>query len=149
MKSYARLAGLDPAEFGGHSLRAGFVNPFDRGDVALTGRFTAPDGRRIDVPGFLFARATDATDTAAPAAAGEPARVRPARGRPRRAAPPPGDRWQVRFSAPEPGPWSVAFSLRSKRGLVVSPAHDFEIAAGMGAHYVRIGTAIFGPRSET
>lgn len=33
--------------------------------------------------------------------------------------------------------------------LSMGMSDDFEIAAGMGAHYVRIGTAIFGPRSET
>lgn len=33
--------------------------------------------------------------------------------------------------------------------LSMGMSEDFEIAAGMGAHYVRIGTAVFGPRSET
>ena len=33
--------------------------------------------------------------------------------------------------------------------LSMGMSDDFEIAARAGAHYVRIGTAIFGPRSET
>lgn len=33
--------------------------------------------------------------------------------------------------------------------LSMGMSDDFEIAAGMGADYVRIGTAIFGPRSDT
>lgn len=47
MKKRAEMAGFDPDEFGGHSLRSGFVTETGRQDVPL-GDVTALSGHRSD-----------------------------------------------------------------------------------------------------
>ena len=59
MKACARRAGLDPAEFGGHSLRAGFVtSAAEKG--ASAGRIMGHTGHRSHARVRVYTRRADA-----------------------------------------------------------------------------------------
>ena len=103
-------------------LSATFDNPFDPADVTLDAQVTAPSGKTLSVPGFLyrpFERALQGGREKLTAEA-DPS-------------------WRIRFCPTEAGEHSITLALRDRTGSVVNKGLQFAVKASPQAPgFVRI-----------
>jgi hypothetical protein len=102
-------------------LSGTYDNPFDPDDVSLEARVTAPSGKAVTVPGFLYRSyhrsLTAGAETLAPA--GEP-------------------EWKIRYAASEVGTHRAVVRLRDRTGAVEAAAPGFVVSSAADPGFVRV-----------
>lgn len=102
-------------------LSATYDNPFDAEQIDLTAHFTAPSGRKLDVPGFLYRPYTRSR-------AGGREQVEPA-----------GDPgWRVRFAPVEAGEYTYTLSAHDRTGTVTTQPARFRCVEAKSPGFVRV-----------
>ncbi len=86
------------------------ANPFDPAEIAVDGLFTAPDGRILTCPGFLFELGAE--------------------GRP--------DLWRVRFSPDQEGSWTWKLRVATPLNTVTSDARTLNCVASESRGGIRV-----------
>ncbi|MDH7568465.1 MAG: DUF5060 domain-containing protein [Armatimonadota bacterium] len=102
-------------------LSATYRNPFDPEEIDLSAEFTAPSGKKVTVPGFLyqpFQRRLDGRNERLEAA-GAP-------------------EWRIRFSPTETGEYRYVVIARDRSGTVRSQPATFRALAGTRPGFVRV-----------
>ena len=103
---------------------ATFENPFDPEQVRLDAQFTAPSGKKFDVPGFFMVEHTR--------------RVEPGL---EHLAPQGNGVWKVRFAPSETGRYAWKLTLQDRSGKISSDAGAFEAMPARTAGFVRRSSA--------
>lgn len=103
------------------SLNANFTNPYDYDQVALSGVFVAPSGKRDTVDGFYMQDFSLNTNTGSLSASGAAG-------------------FRIRFAPTETGTWNFSLKVKTPTGESAAFNGSFECVASTSAGFVRRNT---------
>lgn len=105
-------------------IDANFDNPYDPGQIDVTGVFTSPSGALIKAPGFYYQdfERTVSADRELLVKAGPPV-------------------WKLRFTPAEAGIWQYAVQVKDRTGQVESDAMPFMVNDTWDSGFIRVSSA--------
>lgn len=95
-------------------LDAPVVDPYDPSELDLRAVFTSPQGRTLEIPGFLYGGTVTGVEPVRDAV------------------------WKFRFTPTEPGEWSYRVSAKNRWQHVQSESFSFRAEAGPGDGFIRV-----------